>query len=244
MYHVAVILTDARRKILWVNEDFTAITGYSFEEAVGRVPGEVLQGPKTEKEAIRQIRQGLKDMVSVKAAITNYRKNGEAYLCKLVIHPVFSDHDDLINFIAFEVDSSQVEDDEDIPLLQLNRKYQSSSLKGVEEIKLYGRIRQIVESKKLYLQPDLSLRLLADELDTNTKYLSQVVNHCSGQNFQRFINAYRIQEVKDSLQAKAHLNLTLFGVAQQCGFKNKSTFYKVFKDITNQTPKEFLEEIE
>ena len=76
MFQIAVILTDAKRRILWVNEDFTVITGYTYDEAIGRIPGDILQGPRSEQEAIEQIRAGLRDLVAVKANITNYRKNG------------------------------------------------------------------------------------------------------------------------------------------------------------------------
>ncbi|MEL6657295.1 MAG: helix-turn-helix domain-containing protein [Bacteroidota bacterium] len=243
MYQIAVILTDARRRILWVNEDFTHITGYTYEEVVGRIPGDLLQGPLTEEEAIEKIRSGLRNMVPVKSDITNYRKNGSSYLCKLVIHPVFANERELTNFIAFEVDGDEVGADKEIPLLNIDQKYRSSSLKGIDELKLYSRIRAILEIEELYLDPSLSLKTLADKLETNTKYLSQVVNHCSGHNFQQFINTYRIERVKYRLNEGAHEFLTLFGVAQQCGFKNKSTFYKVFKDITGLTPKEYLEDL-
>lgn len=243
MYQIAVILTDASRRILWVNDDFTHITGYTYEEAVGRIPGDLLQGPLTEDEAIEQIRSGLRNMVSVKSDITNYRKNGSSYLCRLVIHPVFANEKELTNFIAFEVDGDEVGNETNIPLLQINEKYRSSSLKGIDELKLYSRIRATIEMEELYLDPSLSLKTLADKLDTNTKYLSQVVNHCSGHNFQQFINTYRIERVKYRLVEGAHEYLTLFGVAQQCGFKNKSTFYKVFKDITGLTPKDYLENL-
>lgn len=243
MYQIAVILTDAKRRILWVNEDFTHITGYSYEEAVGRIPGDLLQGPLTEEEAIEQIRDGLRKMVPVQSDITNYRKNGAPYLCKLVIHPVFANEKELTNFIAFEVDGDKLEENEEVPLLQIDTKYRSSSLKGIDEIKLYSRIRAMLEIEELYLDPSLSLKTLADKLETNTKYLSQVVNHCSGHNFQQFINTYRIEHVKYRLNEGAQEYLTLFGVAQQCGFKNKSTFYKVFKDITGLTPKEYLENL-
>lgn len=244
MYRVAVILTDKSRKILWVNEDFTVITGYSYDEVIGRIPGDILQGPQTEAQAIEEIRSGLRNLVPVKSNITNYRKNGEPYLCKLVIHPVFSEGKELTNFIAFEVDGNKIGESEEIPLLQLDRKYQSSSLRGVEEIRLFSRITSILNNEDLYLDPQLSLKSLADALSTNTKYLSQVVNHCSGHNFQNFINRYRIEAVKSRLIDNAHAHLTLFGVAQQCGFKNKSTFYKVFKEIAGMTPKEFLAGLE
>ena len=97
-----------------------------------------------------------------------------------------------------------------------------------------------MENEKLFLDPNLSLKEVADQLHTNTKYLSQVVNHHAGCNFQFFINTYRVKEVKSMITSDDYHNLTLFGIALQCGFKNKSTFYKVFKEISGQTPKEYI----
>jgi len=241
MPNIAVILTDADRKILWVNEDFTEITGYNLSEVVGKKPS-LLQGPGTEREAISRIRRKLEHTVPFQDEITNYRKNGEPYLCKLVIHPVFDQNQQLTNFIAFEVDGNVVTDTRPIPLLQIHEKYSSSSLKGVEEMKLYFRLKTSIEKERLYLDPDLSLREVADKLHTNTKYLSQVVNHHAGCNFQHFINAYRIKEAKEKIISPQYQNLTLFGIALQCGFKNKSTFFKVFREISGQTPKEYIKQ--
>ena len=238
---VAVILTDARRRIIWVNEDFTQITGYALHEVTGKVPGAILQGPDSEPDAVDRIRKSLAREEPCKDAITNYRKNGEAYLCRLVIHPIYDDNDVLSNFIAFEVDGSRVPAEEAIPLLQLEEKYKSSSLKGVSEVELFERIKTRLEQEELYLDPDLSLGRLAGIMDTNTKYLSQVINRCSGNNYQQFINSYRIKAVKQKLLNGDYKNLTYFGIAQQCGFKNKSTFYKVFRDFLNATPKDYVQ---
>ena len=97
-----------------------------------------------------------------------------------------------------------------------------------------------MERNELYLDPNLTLRDVADHLATNTKYLSQVVNHQYGHNFQYFVNTYRVEAVKRALRVQDNANLTLFGLAMQCGFKNKSTFYKVFKEITGKTPREYM----
>ena len=237
--NIAVILTDAQRKILWVNDDFTEITGYTLTEVIGKKPS-LLQGPKTEKDAINRIRRSLENEVAFMEEITNYRKNGEPYICRLVIHPVFNRDQQLTNYIAFEVDGNVVKDTASISLLQLQEKYSSSSLKGVEEVKLYFKVKALMENEKLFLDPNLSLKEVADQLHTNTKYLSQVVNHHAGCNFQFFINTYRVKEVKSMITSDDYHNLTLFGIALQCGFKNKSTFYKVFKEISGQTPKEYI----
>ena len=237
--NIAVILTDAQRKILWVNDDFTEITGYTLTEVIGKKPS-LLQGPKTEKDAINRIRRSLENEVAFMEEITNYRKNGEPYICRLVIHPVFNRDQQLTNYIAFEVDGNVVKDTAIISLLQLQEKYSSSSLKGDEEVKLYFKVKALMENEKLFLDPNLSLKEVADQLHTNTKYLSQVVNHHAGCNFQFFINTYRVKEVKSMITSDDYHNLTLFGIALQCGFKNKSTFYKVFKEISGQTPKEYI----
>jgi PAS domain S-box-containing protein len=239
--NIAVILTDSSRKIMWVNDGFTSITGYTLSEVIGKKPS-LLQGPGSEKDVIQRIRFNLENEISFKDCITNYRKNGEPYQCKLVVHPVFADDGNLTNFIAFEVDGDKVNNEEIYPLLNIDNKYRSSSLKGAEEMRLYMSLVQVVESESLYLDPELSLKTVADHLHTNTKYLSQVVNHHAGCNFQKFINQYRIKRVQDMITDNDHKNLTLFGIALQCGFKNKSTFYKVFKDITNMTPKTYLRE--
>lgn len=240
MPNIAVILTDDKKKIIWVNDDFTYITGYSMSEAVGKKPGELLQGPESEKEIILKMRRSLENHSTLKGEITNYRKNGEQYVCKLVIHPIFNREHQLTNFIAFEVDGTELNVEADIPLLELGSKYRSSSLKGVEEVKLYAHLRALMERERQYLDPNLTLKTVADLLGTNTKYLSQVVNNQAGCNFQQFINTYRVEEAKSKITSDDYNNLTLYGIALYCGFKNKSTFYKVFKEFLNMTPREYL----
>lgn len=239
--NIAVILTDARKKILWVNDAFTNITGYSPGEAMGKIPGTILQGPESEIEAIRRMKKALQEQVPIKETISNYRKNGDIYPCRLVIYPVFDQENKLTNFIAFEVDGNEVSEDEGIPLLDFNLKYKNSGLAKFEGTRIYQALLQQLEDHKIYLDPDLSLKKTADLLTTNTKYLSQVVNQYTGHNFQQFINTYRIEAVKSKIDDPEFRNLTLYGISLYCGFKNKSTFYKVFREITGLTPKAFME---
>lgn len=241
IHEIAIVVTDAERRIQWVNDAFSRLTGFSFLEAVGKKPGQLLQGPHTEPEVVRRIRKGLESFLPLQEDITNYRKNGEEYCCRLVIHPIFNDQNVLTNFIAFEADKKDVEH-LDVPALKLKNKYLSSSLKGPDGAELYSRLQGLMTEERLFLDPHIGLKELADRLNTNTKYLSQVVNLHSGKNLQIFINEYRINEAKQKLMKEELSNLTLYGVAMQCGFKNKSTFYKVFKQLTEKTPMEFIRE--
>lgn len=239
---VAIVLTDAYKRIMWVNDGFTNLTGYEMAEVVGRSPGSILQGRQTEAEIVRKLRRSLERREAIKATITNYRKNGEEYPCRLVIHPIFDFDGNLTNFIAFEVDASVVPEERELPLLQLKEKYRTSSLDGLKEEDLFQRLDHLIMVNEVFLNPNLSLKEVSDLLHTNTKYLSQVINTRSGQNFHRYINEYRVNHLKEKLKDPNLRHLTLHGIALQCGFNSKSTFYKVFKEITGQTPKEYLED--
>ena len=144
---VAVILTDPNRKIIWVNNDFTDITGYPLHEVMGKKPS-LLQGARSESDAIARIRKGLEEQLPFKDQITNYRKNGEEYLCKLVIYPIFNEDHELLHFIAFEIDGDIIKDDSNIPLMQLSEKYHSSSLRGIDELQLYLALEKLLEEEK------------------------------------------------------------------------------------------------
>lgn len=235
---IAVILTDSERRIQWVNDDFTNITGYTFEEVIGQKPS-ILQGKNTTKSSIERIRKGLEGLAPFKADIINYRKDGEEYLCRLVIHPIFNIEDQLTNFIAFEVDGSQT-DDRHISLMQVRRRYHSSGLDNLKEIELFAKLTILFERQKIHLDPNLKLGDIAKKINTNSKYLSQVVNNQTNNNLIHFVNLYRIEEAKRKIVSEEYQHLTTYGVAQTCGFKNKSTFYKVFKEITNMTPKDYI----
>jgi PAS domain S-box-containing protein len=236
--HVAIVLTDAARHIQWVNHDFTTITGYTLDEVVGKKPS-ILQGKNTSPAVVEKIRHSLGEERPFKERIVNYTKDGEEYLCSFVIHPIHDDSGNLTNYIAFEVDATKA-DDTVVPLLQLKEKYSTSSIKPTDQTALYIKLCAVIQQEKMYLNPTLTLRDLANRLHTNTRYLSQVINSLSGFNLQHFINTHRIEDVKRLIMSKDHQNYTLYGIAQVCGFKNKSTFYKVFKEVTNQTPKDFI----
>ncbi len=238
---IAVILTDKDRRIQWVNSDFTRITGYSISEVYGKKPS-ILQGVNTEPEVVESIKHALNNELPIKTEITNYRKDGEEYLCKLVIYPVFDEKEELTNFIAFEIDGDAIKDDSEISLLQLRPKYFSSSLTDAKALDIFVKLNALFEQEKSFLDPDLKLKDLADKLNTNTRYLSQVVNKETGHNILHFINSFRIEEAKKKIGQQEYAHLTTFGVAQLCGFKNKSTFYKVFKEFMGVTPKIFIKE--
>jgi len=237
--NVAIILTDADRKILWVNDVFTTMTGYTLPEVIHKKPS-LLQGANSNHQIVEEMRYCLEQGIAFKNEITNYRKSGAPYQCRLVVHPIRNAEGVITNFLAFEVDASIAADDSQHDVMNFSSKYQTSSLKGVKSLELYDRLRRAMKADQLHLDASLNLPQLAEMLDTNTKYLSQVVNHHYGNNLQQFVNEYRVNEAKLRLVNDEYANLTYFAIGQLCGFKNKSTFYKVFKKFTDCTPHEFV----
>ena len=102
----AVILTDAARRIEWVNEGFTRLTGYTLDEARGRVPGSFLQGPETDPGTIRMIRERLDAGQGFQCEIQNQRKDGKAYWVSIEVQPIFDPSGNHTGYMAIESDAT------------------------------------------------------------------------------------------------------------------------------------------
>ena len=102
-----VVVTGLDQKIKWVNPGFTEITGYEFEEVIGRKPGEFLQGPNTEKEAVRLLSDAIRNRDRVETDITNYGKDGREYILHIEIMPVRDESGEVTEFIALESDVTE-----------------------------------------------------------------------------------------------------------------------------------------
>jgi PAS domain S-box-containing protein len=96
-----IVVTCEKEKIQWVSKGFTRMTGYASEEALGQFP-KFLQGSQTSLESKDTIREKINKVEKYSGKIINYRKNGESYLCKVDILPIYDTSDSLVNFIAFE----------------------------------------------------------------------------------------------------------------------------------------------
>jgi AraC-like DNA-binding protein len=103
------------------------------------------------------------------------------------------------------------------------------------------KILKLMQDEKLYLQPELNLSDIANRLKTNISVLSGVVNNAFGKNFNDFVNEYRVKEFQERIQLPENKNITLLGIAFDCGFNSKATFNRSFKKFTGKSPKEFLE---
>lgn len=98
------------------------------------------------------------------------------------------------------------------------------------------------ESSGKFRNKDMSLGKLASQLNTNTKYLSEVINRHKGKNFNAYINELRINYITEKIKSTpAYLNYKVSYLAEECGFSSHSTFTTVFKAIVGVSPIVFVD---
>jgi PAS domain S-box-containing protein len=101
-----VVITDKDQRILWINDAFTKMTGYSLDESVGKKPGEFLQGPLTDPGTIQFIKEEIQKKRSFSFEILNYHKTGRTFIVHIQIQPLFNEEGELIKFFAIQTDIS------------------------------------------------------------------------------------------------------------------------------------------
>ena len=121
-----------------------------------------------------------------------------------------------------------------------NIGYKNSGLKASEALIKYNLLLKLMKEDKPYLEPKLSLNMLANLLDLSPNYLSQIINQHEQQNFNDFVNKYRIDEFIE--KASTNKNYSFLANALDSGFNSKSTFNNVFKKIKGVTPSQFMSE--
>ncbi len=101
-----------------------------------------------------------------------------------------------------------------------------------------------LEEEAFFLDPKCSLRSLSNNLQTNQKYLSQVINNEKKSNFNNYINELRINYLLNRLlEDKEYRNSKLSYIATTSGFNNLNTFYSAFKKRLGILPSYFIEKL-
>lgn len=118
-------------------------------------------------------------------------------------------------------------------------KYEGSVLSATEKDELYDKLVELFIEKQAYLSADISIKELAEKLETHPKKVSQVINEKFGRTFFDFVNHYRIEYAKDLLKNFSSGTMTVAEVQYASGFNSKSSFHTQFKKNTGHSPSEF-----
>lgn len=122
-------------------------------------------------------------------------------------------------------------------------KYSNSALTSNALHYIINKLDQLMDNKKLYLNGDLKLQELADQLEVSVHSLSQAINSGKNQKFNDYLNELRVQEAQRLMTSESHRNLKLLAIALDSGFNNKTSFLNAFKKHTGQSPSEYREKL-
>lgn len=104
---------------------------------------------------------------------------------------------------------------------------------------LYEKILYVIGKQKKYKDPDFSARALAEELHTNSRYLSAVINSRFGMNYSCLLNEYRIKEALRLLVDKRYAERSIEEISAMAGFSNRQSFYASFYKNVGDTPNNY-----
>ncbi len=123
-----------------------------------------------------------------------------------------------------------------------NIDFETSS---VNYTNLYFELREVLETKQLYLNPNLILEDLIKELGTNKKYLYYAIKSNYEDNFRSLLSDYRINHVKSMIveSIKNKKKIRIEEIQESSGFQSTASFFRVFKSKTGLTPLEYVEQV-
>ncbi len=123
------------------------------------------------------------------------------------------------------------------------RKVQKERLDGEELEILTKGLEDLMVKRKIYLNNELTLKDLSEELKTSTNNVSWLLNNIHKCNFYDYVNTYRVQEFISKIQNGEHFHHTLLALSLDSGFNSKSTFNKAFKMVKNDTPSNYIKKL-
>lgn len=122
---------------------------------------------------------------------------------------------------------------------QYDRKYSKSTLDEGMKAQVLAKLQAILTNEKIYLDSAVSLPDLAKRTQCTPNHLSQIINERLQKTLPELLADYRIAEAKKLLSDPDSASETIESIAVAVGYNSKSTFNKVFKKITGQTPSQF-----
>jgi AraC-like DNA-binding protein len=100
-----------------------------------------------------------------------------------------------------------------------------------------------METDKVYLNPALNLAIMAEATGFPPKVISAVLNQHLEKSFNEFVNGYRVEAFKEKIGQPGMEQLTIAGVAAECGFNSQATFQRTFKEITGIAPSTYRKSV-
>ncbi|TNJ41251.1 helix-turn-helix transcriptional regulator [Tamlana fucoidanivorans] len=127
-----------------------------------------------------------------------------------------------------------------IIIIWIKRRKENNSIMSKKSFQ--STLLNLLENDKIYLNSDLSASKLAETISIPTSELLELSEQVFNKNFNQLINEYRVNYFKEEVLKPENKELKLVAIAKKCGFNSKSSFYRIFKKHTNQTPTEYMQD--
>lgn len=115
-------------------------------------------------------------------------------------------------------------------------KYRNSGLAKHHAAHLLEKLQTLMRQEKLYLNPALKMKTVADKMGISSHHLSQILNEEAGKNYADFVNGYRIQAARQRLSNPQEAQEKIIAIAYDVGFNTKASFNAHFKKQTGMSP--------
>lgn len=102
-----VLITNASSEIEWANESFILKTGYKLAESIGKRPRDLLSGPSSSVDTLREIDEKMASKKSFSGEFIYYKKNGESFWVKLDITPILQEDGAIYKFVYIQTDITE-----------------------------------------------------------------------------------------------------------------------------------------
>jgi YesN/AraC family two-component response regulator len=127
--------------------------------------------------------------------------------------------------------------------LKIEREQKKQRISKEKEDEILKKLEEFEYSRK-FLNKNMSLAILAGEMNTNTKYLTEIINKYKSKNFNLYINEQRINYIISLMESDlSYLNYKLSYLADIGGFSSHSAFTTVFKTVTGLSPNAYIQQL-
>ena len=155
----SIVVMDPQCYITWVNAAFTNTTGYSFEEAIGKLPSELLTGPDTDEVLMQQTSQRLKRGESAAVNFLGYTKLKKPFWSSIQFQPLCNKSGALDKIVAIVTDITEkrrLQEQLDIQVTRQQKRITAAVIQAQENERaqlgreLHDNVNQVLTTVKLF----------------------------------------------------------------------------------------------
>lgn len=139
-----------------------------------------------------------------------------------------------------ETASETSQSEESNPQESSEVKYRGSRYTPEQCQEMEERLNKLMAEEKLYVNPDLTMSMLATKLDLSSHALSYLFNQYMDTSFYEYINRLRVEMVKSMIDRGDAATYTIGAMGEMSGFRSKTSYLRSFKKVLGVTPKEYI----